>query len=134
MGRNLKLSIDQYCRIGMSVENIQNWAEYYLVIKDKISKEQELNSDEKCAVMRLLLNTAESMKAKPEQFLNSKPVGRSKSFTKERARKHIQILLQLGVASSLKEARNKTAEYLKICYDSVERYSRNLDVDERKKK
>lgn len=120
--------MDNDGHIGTSVENIKNWAEYYQEIQDKLKQEQELNWHDKLTIQLLLHNLAHKMLDNPESYLKKKPRGRPNQSTKNKVQRHILILLATNIATSLKEAREKTAEHFHMSVEAVDKASRNIDT------
>lgn len=123
-----ELLMDNNCHIGMSIENIQNWAEYYLTLKDKLSRGQQLTINDQLHLQLLLHDVASKMLNSPESYLNKQEKGRPNQQTKLKVRRHITILFAINAASSLKEAREKTAKHFKMSYEAVDKASRNMDL------
>lgn len=125
----MKLRRDSDGNIGVSEENVMNFANHYLNIIEKINTGKELSEDEKSNVMLLLHKSALDMLKNPKKYLNKKPRGRTNQFTEERVKKYINTLLAVGAAKTLAEAREKTAEHFKMDLETVERNSRNMNID-----
>ncbi len=125
----MKLRRDSDSNIGVSEENVMNFANHYLNIIEKINTGKELSEDEKSHVMLLLHKSALDMLKNPKKYLNKKPIGRPNQFTKERVKKYIHTLLAVGAAKTLAEAREKTAEHFKMDLETVERDSRSMNIN-----
>lgn len=125
----MKLTLDNECNIGVSEENIINFANHYLEIVSKINTGKELSDDEKSHVMLLLHKSAHDMIKNPKKYLNKKPRGRTNKFTGDKVKKYINTLLAVGAAKTLAEAREKTAEHFKMDLETVERNSRSMNID-----
>ncbi|MEG2273108.1 MAG: hypothetical protein RSA22_14770 [Acinetobacter sp.] len=125
----MKLRRDSDGNIGVSEENVINFANHYLNIIEKINTGKELSDDEKLHVMLLLHKSAHDMLKNPKKYLNKKPRGRTNQFTGDKVKKYINTLLAVGTAKTLFEAREKTADHFKMDFDTVERNSRSMDID-----
>lgn len=134
----MKLKRDNNGNIGMSEENVINFANHYLEIMTKINTGENLSEDEKTNLMLLLHKTANEMLIEPTKFLNKKPKGRPNKGTKQLVRKTIRMFLATGTLS-FKEAKRKAEKWLSrqghsISLESIEKQAQGMDISKYIKK
>lgn len=134
----MKLKRDNNGNIGMSEENVINFANHYLEIMTKINTGESLSEDEKTNLMLLLHTTANQMLEEPIKFLNKKSKGRPDKGTKKLIRKTIRMFLATGTLT-FKEAKQKTQRWLReqgyfISLESISKQAQGMDISKYIKK
>lgn len=124
-----KLYMDNDGHIGLSIENVENFANYYLSLVEKLKlREENLSEDDRLYLMLLLKETATKMLENPSNFLKKKNRGRPNENTNQRIKRTMCMFYALGLARNLEEARAKTATHLDKSLDAIEKGAKGLTL------
>ncbi|MCU4499258.1 hypothetical protein KTI59_03850 [Acinetobacter radioresistens] len=126
--KTYRLATDANGDIGLSIENIESWGNHYLSILE-VLKDESVNFQGKGEVMRLLYKTGMHMLEDPKKYLKKKPVGRPNKSTPEVVKKTMCIMYKLGLATTLVEAKERTAKHLKMTFDAVDKAARGFTLE-----
>ena len=125
---NKKLSIDNNGNLGTNISEIERWVNQYKIIAQKILMEESLEYFEKEALYHLLISETNKMSKNPAMYLPKRQAHRPNLRTSIKVQRKIAILLKIGVAKSLKEARKMVAKELGMSLEAVDKQSRNMDL------